>query len=129
MGSASRSAIRSAGSPLTSPCLITGQTRNETPGRCAFDLRTVEHRRRITPTFESVIITFFRKLGVNTDLMYILGFISIGASIATWAAAKNSGDADTTAHAERFGIFIGLWAPTFMALGNAIANDKSQIKI
>jgi hypothetical protein len=23
---------------------------------------------------------------------------------------------------ERFGIFVGLWAPTFMALGNGIAN-------
>ena len=68
-----------------------------------------------------MFIKFFRSVGITTDVMYILGFASIGASIATWAKAKSSGD---EGHAERFGIFIGLWAPTFMALGNAIANSK-----
>ena len=68
-----------------------------------------------------MFIKFFRSIGLSTDAMYILGFASIAASIATWGKAKNSGD---EAHAERFGIFVGLWAPTFMALGNAIANSK-----
>ncbi|MEM9745705.1 MAG: hypothetical protein AAF945_03345 [Actinomycetota bacterium] len=68
-----------------------------------------------------MFIKAFRSIGITTDVMYLLGFASIGASIATWAKAKASGD---EAHAERFGIFIGLWAPTFMALGNAIANSK-----
>jgi len=48
------------------------------------------------------------------------------ASIATWVRAKSTGDA---AHAERFGIFVGLWAPTFKALGNAIANSKIDDKL
>ena len=39
---------------------------------------------------------------------------SVAASIATWVTV---GDADP-AHAERFGIFIGLWAPTLMAMSN-----------
>jgi Cu(I)/Ag(I) efflux system membrane protein CusA/SilA len=47
-----------------------------------------------------------------------LGFASIFASIATWRGAKKSGDA---AHAERFGIFVGLWAPTFFALASEVA--------
>ncbi len=40
--------------------------------------------------------------------------VSVAVSIATWVSV---GDADP-AHAERFGIFIGLWAPTLMGLAN-----------
>ena len=44
-----------------------------------------------------------------------LGFISIVGSIAIWNIKKGE-TAEEKAHAERFGIFIGLWAPTFFAL-------------
>ena len=40
--------------------------------------------------------------------------VSVAVSIATWVFV---GDTDP-AHAERFGIFIGLWAPTLMGLAN-----------
>lgn len=76
-----------------------------------------------------MFIKFFRKVGLSTDIMYALAFASIGVSIATWAAAKSKGDADTGAHAERFGVFIGLWAPTFVGLGNAIADHKALDKL
>ena len=46
-----------------------------------------------------------------------LGGASIVASIATWASARGE-TAEATAHAERFGIFVGLWAPTFLILGD-----------
>ena len=39
---------------------------------------------------------------------------SVAGSIAVWSL---TGDTDL-AHAERFGIFIGLWAPTLMGLAN-----------
>lgn len=46
-----------------------------------------------------------------------LGGASIVASIVTWASAR--GDTpEERAHAERFGIFVGLWAPTFLILGD-----------
>ena len=42
---------------------------------------------------------------------------AIGASIAIWWF--NRGDApEVQAHAERFGIFVGLWAPTLLILSN-----------
>ena len=63
------------------------------------------------------------KLGINSDVLQALGFASIVASIATWRAAKESGDA---AHAERFGIFIGLWAPTFFALAGEVAVHEAD---
>lgn len=53
-----------------------------------------------------------------------LGGASILASIATWARARGD-TAEETAHAERFGIFIGLWAPTFLILGDYLGRSAS----
>lgn len=44
-----------------------------------------------------------------------LGFTSIAASIAAWYTEKTD-DEEENAHAERTGIFIGLWPQTFFAL-------------
>jgi hypothetical protein len=47
------------------------------------------------------------------------GFASIVASILVWyTAGGTSTDPMVIAHAERFGIFIGLWAPTYFILSN-----------
>ena len=51
-----------------------------------------------------------------------LGGASIVASIATWASARGDTE-EQTAHAERFGIFIGLWAPTFLILGDYLGRS------
>ena len=45
---------------------------------------------------------------------FLASLASVGMSILTWVTV---GDADP-AHAERFAIFIGLWAPTLMGLSN-----------
>lgn len=48
---------------------------------------------------------------------FVLGFASIIGSIAVWYLTRGPmGEAQ--AHAERFGIFVGLWAPTFFILSN-----------
>tara|TARA_Y100001949_G_C15783798_1_gene241831 strand:- start:17 stop:202 length:186 start_codon:yes stop_codon:yes gene_type:complete len=44
---------------------------------------------------------------------FIASLISVACSIYVWVASG----ADP-AHAERFGIFVGLWAPTLMGLAN-----------
>lgn len=49
---------------------------------------------------------------ILSNVCFVSGFFSIVASIAIWFLAK---DPDP-AHGERFGIFVGLWAPTFFAL-------------
>jgi hypothetical protein len=38
-----------------------------------------------------------------------------------WATAKSAED---KASAERLGIFVGLWAPTFWEIGNALKVDE-----
>jgi hypothetical protein len=58
-----------------------------------------------------------KALRVAGDVCFLAGFASIAASIAAWGA-KKAGDSD--AKAERLGIFIGLWAPTFFIISNRL---------
>ena len=47
------------------------------------------------------------------------GFGSIVASAIVWyTAGGNGADPLVVAHAERLGIFVGLWAPTYFILSN-----------
>ena len=55
-----------------------------------------------------------------SDLCLVLGFLSILASIAIWFYTGGR-EPITQAHGERFGIFVGLWAPTFFILSNRFA--------
>ena len=53
----------------------------------------------------------------NTQLSkfcYVASLVSVAVSIATWVFISP----EDPAHGERFGIFIGLWAPTLMGLAN-----------
>lgn len=54
-----------------------------------------------------------------SNLLNLLGFASILGSIAIWATSGGQdSDSEKKAHGERFGIFVGLWAPTFFILAN-----------
>lgn len=68
-----------------------------------------------------MLVSRLRTLGITSDVLHLAALASIGGSILAWRAAKSSGDA---AHAERFGIFIGLWAPTFFALADAVGTQE-----
>ncbi len=48
------------------------------------------------------------------------GLLSIGLSIWIWWFLNGLGNEspEEQAHAERFGIFIGIWAPTLLILSN-----------
>lgn len=48
-----------------------------------------------------------------SGVCFVAGFLSIAASIGIWYISGPD-----AAHAERFGIFVGLWAPTFFVLSN-----------
>lgn len=53
-------------------------------------------------------------LRILSNICFISGFVSIVASILVWVLFKEP----DVAHGERFGIFVGLWAPTFFALSD-----------
>jgi hypothetical protein len=52
-----------------------------------------------------------------SNFCFIAGLSSIILSIGVWWFLDRD-TPDATAHAERFGIFIGLWAPTLLILSN-----------
>jgi hypothetical protein len=58
-----------------------------------------------------------KQLKQLSNVCLILGFASIIGSIVIWFLTGGTAP-DSQAHAERFGIFVGLWAPTFMILSN-----------
>ena len=57
------------------------------------------------------------QLRTASDVSLGLGFASILASIVTWFFMKPR----DKAHSERFGIFLGLWVPSFFILANHLA--------
>ena len=46
------------------------------------------------------------------------------ASIGIWASTKGD-TSEERAHAERFGIFVGLWAPTFFILADLLGRSPA----
>ena len=66
---------------------------------------------------------------VMSTICFQAGIISILLSIGVWWFARGDGtDPAQIAHAERFGIFVGLWAPTLLILSNRFDRyaDKAQ---
>lgn len=68
------------------------------------------------------MIRQMRKTGIQSGTMYFAALASIALSIAIWFLQRS----DDRSHAERFGIFVGLWAPTLMIMGKAIEDDERE---
>lgn len=62
-------------------------------------------------------------LRLLSDICLYLGFLSIIASIATWFTASR----ENRAYGERFGIFIGLWVPSFFILSNRLSRKADEV--
>ncbi len=63
-------------------------------------------------------------LRLVSDICLYLGFISILASVATWFTASR----ENRAYGERFGIFIGLWVPSFFILSNRLSRKADELE-
>jgi len=57
--------------------------------------------------------------GLRAEHCYMAGIASIGIAFASWLMSKKLENAGID-RADRWGIFVGEWAPTFIALGNAL---------
>lgn len=57
------------------------------------------------------------------DLCFLAGLLSIAGSIAVWGVRRATAN---EGHAERLGIFVGLWAPTFFILSNRFDRYADQ---
>ncbi|GLY75162.1 hypothetical protein [Actinoallomurus iriomotensis] len=71
------------------------------------------------------MISMLRKAGISSSMLYTAGFASIGMSVASWMMSRNI-ESRGIARADRWGIFVGQWAPTFFALGNAMRMEEEM---
>ena len=68
-----------------------------------------------------MLFKLLHRLHVPSDEADGMALASILGSIAIWAQRNEK----NPANAERLGIFIGLWAPTFMIIGNALQIEEA----
>jgi hypothetical protein len=61
------------------------------------------------------MIAKLHEMGIRSEYAYTGGFASIILSMASWLASRAKNDHDK-AQSDRWGIFVGHWAPTFFAL-------------
>ncbi|MBQ0984930.1 hypothetical protein KBZ10_10455 [Streptomyces sp. F63] len=64
--------------------------------------------------------------GLRSEHAYTAGFVSIGLSVAAWAASLAAEPGRGLDRADRWGIFVGEWAPTFFGLGVALSQYEQQ---
>ncbi|SDS36617.1 hypothetical protein SAMN04489717_2464 [Actinopolymorpha singaporensis] len=91
------------------------------------------------------------ELGVKSDYMYIAGIASVGLAVGSWFLSYKRGEelsrrigsgrgrayrrgmslrrrGSSLDRADRWGIFVGEWAPTFVALGNGLRSYEHEDK-
>jgi hypothetical protein len=64
------------------------------------------------------------ELGIRSNHAYAAGFFSIALSLAAWIASR--GAKQDRAQADRWGIFVGHWAPTFFVIGLALKKEEKK---
>ncbi|WUH94485.1 hypothetical protein OG900_33015 [Streptomyces sp. NBC_00433] len=71
-----------------------------------------------------MIVKLLHDKGLRAEHCYAAGFVSIGLAIVSWTASMQA-EAAGVSRADRWGIFIGEWAPTFFALGLAVGTYET----
>ncbi|MEU7001770.1 hypothetical protein [Nonomuraea sp. NPDC046570] len=71
------------------------------------------------------MISKLHDMGVTSKAMYTAGLASIGLSFASWLISKNL-ESTGVDRADRWGIFIGQWAPTCFAMGVALRIEEFE---
>ncbi|MFF3336493.1 hypothetical protein ACFYWX_44575 [Streptomyces sp. NPDC002888] len=69
-----------------------------------------------------MVIKRLHDMGIRSEHAYTAGIASIGLSVATWVSSLNAGPGTGLARADRLGIFVGEWAPTFFGMGVALSH-------
>lgn len=65
-------------------------------------------------------------MGMRSEQAYWAGAASIGLAILAWVTSMRTEHAGL-ARADRWGIFVGEWAPTFVALGNGLRSYEMEV--
>ncbi|MBZ6102654.1 hypothetical protein ACH4NO_17775 [Streptomyces olivaceus] len=73
-----------------------------------------------------MIVKKLHDTGVKSEHAYLAAFASIGLTVAAWAASLKAEPVGGVARADRWGLFVGEWAPTFFGLGLALSHYEQQ---
>lgn len=73
-----------------------------------------------------MIIKKLHDMGLRSEHAYMAAIGSIGLSIFTWATSLKAEPVGGLDRADRWGIFVGEWAPTFFGLGLALSHYEQQ---
>lgn len=71
------------------------------------------------------MIEKLHEAGVRSEWAYAGGFASIALSFAAWGISRLK-PSDARDQSDRWGIFVGHWAPTFFALGVALKLEENN---
>ncbi|MEE1927130.1 hypothetical protein V1J52_02860 [Streptomyces sp. TRM 70351] len=72
-----------------------------------------------------MIVKKLHDAGVRSEHAYLGAFASIGGAFLAWVTSNKAEHAGLD-RADRWGIFVGEWAPTFFALGLALAQYEQR---
>jgi hypothetical protein len=73
-----------------------------------------------------MIVKKMHDMGVRSEHAYMAAFASIGLTVVAWATSLNVERGTGVARADRWGLFVGEWAPTFFGLGLALSHYEQQ---
>ncbi|MDT3395216.1 hypothetical protein RKE29_00870 [Streptomyces sp. B1866] len=73
-----------------------------------------------------MIIKRMHDAGVRSEHAYLAALMSIGLSVATWGGSLKAEPGTGLARADRWGIFVGEWAPTFLGVGLALSQYEQD---
>ncbi|AJE86069.1 MULTISPECIES: hypothetical protein [Streptomyces] len=65
------------------------------------------------------------ELGLRSEHAYTAAVVSVGLSFLSWAGSMK-GESAGVDRADRWGIFVGEWAPTFFGLGLALKQEELE---
>ncbi|MGY1437319.1 hypothetical protein [Streptomyces reniochalinae] len=71
-----------------------------------------------------MVVAKLHEAGLRSEHAYCAAMASVGISFLSWAASVKAEKAGTD-RADRWGIFIGEWAPTFFGLGLALSQYEN----
>ncbi|MEU0189222.1 hypothetical protein ABZ250_05030 [Streptomyces afghaniensis] len=73
-----------------------------------------------------MMVKKMHEMGIRSEHAYMAAFASIGLTVAAWTASLKAEPGTGLARADRWGIFVGEWAPTFFGLGLALSHFEQQ---
>lgn len=74
----------------------------------------------------AVVVKKLHEMGMRSEHAYTAAVGSIGLTVVVWLASLKKEPGQGLDRADRWGIFVGEWAPTFFGLGIALSQHEKK---